>query len=75
MVMNRRTFSAAFIAAAAATIFAANGLASPALGQPPKAKNIVIVHGLFADGSCWDDVIPLLQSKGSPCCAIGTRRR
>jgi pimeloyl-ACP methyl ester carboxylesterase len=64
MVMNRRTFSAAFIAAAAATIFAANGVASPASAQPPKAKNIVLVHGLFADGSCWDDVIPLLQSKG-----------
>lgn len=27
-------------------------------------KNIVLVHGAFADGSSWSKVIPLLQSKG-----------
>jgi pimeloyl-ACP methyl ester carboxylesterase len=27
-------------------------------------KNIVLVHGAFADGSCWSKVIPLLQAKG-----------
>jgi pimeloyl-ACP methyl ester carboxylesterase len=27
-------------------------------------KNIVLVHGAFADGSSWAKVIPLLQSKG-----------
>jgi pimeloyl-ACP methyl ester carboxylesterase len=30
----------------------------------PVARNIVFVHGLFADGSCWSEVIPLLQSAG-----------
>jgi pimeloyl-ACP methyl ester carboxylesterase len=25
---------------------------------------VVLVHGLFADGSCWSDVIPRLQAKG-----------
>jgi pimeloyl-ACP methyl ester carboxylesterase len=29
----------------------------------PPAKNIVLVHGLFADGSCWSEVIPRLQAK------------
>jgi len=28
------------------------------------AKNIVLVHGAFADGSCWSKVIPLLEEKG-----------
>ena len=28
------------------------------------AKNIVLVHGAFADGSSWAKVIPLLQAKG-----------
>jgi pimeloyl-ACP methyl ester carboxylesterase len=28
------------------------------------ARNIVFVHGLFADGSCWSDVINLLQPRG-----------
>jgi pimeloyl-ACP methyl ester carboxylesterase len=27
-------------------------------------KNIVLVHGAFADGSSWAKVIPLLQAKG-----------
>jgi pimeloyl-ACP methyl ester carboxylesterase len=29
-----------------------------------KAKNVVLVHGLFADGSCWSDVIARLQKEG-----------
>ena len=30
----------------------------------PRARNVVLVHGLFADGSCWSEVIPRLQEKG-----------
>jgi hypothetical protein len=26
--------------------------------------NIVLVHGAWADGSCWSDVIRLLQADG-----------
>ena len=29
-----------------------------------KARNVVLVHGLFADGSCWSEVIARLQPKG-----------
>src|ERR1700684_4212952 len=39
--------------------------AAPLLGQKltpaPVVKNIVLVHGAFADGSSWSKVIPLLQ--------------
>jgi pimeloyl-ACP methyl ester carboxylesterase len=52
------------------TLFVALLLAS-ALGQsgaafaaPVGIKNIVIVHGAFADGSSWAKVVPLLQAKG-----------
>ena len=31
----------------------------------PKAKNVVRVHGLFADGSSWSEVIPRLQGIGT----------
>jgi pimeloyl-ACP methyl ester carboxylesterase len=31
---------------------------------PTKARNVVLVHGLFADGSSWSDVIPRLQAAG-----------
>ena len=27
-------------------------------------KNVVLVHGAWADGSSWSKVIPLLQAKG-----------
>ena len=30
----------------------------------PKARNVVLVHGAYADGSCWSDVIPHLQARG-----------
>jgi pimeloyl-ACP methyl ester carboxylesterase len=33
-------------------------------------KNIVLVHGAFADGSSWAKVIPLLQSKGYDVIAV-----
>jgi pimeloyl-ACP methyl ester carboxylesterase len=48
----------------------AAGAASPLLQRAaaaqtaPKARNIVLVHGLFADGSCWSEVIARLQPKG-----------
>ncbi|QEC40287.1 alpha/beta fold hydrolase [Pseudobacter ginsenosidimutans] len=33
-------------------------------------KNIVLVHGAFADGSSWAKVIPLLQAKGYNVMAV-----
>jgi len=30
----------------------------------PNVKNIVLVHGAWADGSSWSKVVPLLQAKG-----------
>ncbi len=30
----------------------------------PVVSNIVLVHGLFADGSCWSEIIARLQAKG-----------
>src|ERR1700735_1127799 len=33
-------------------------------GDCSKAQNVVLVHGLFADGSCWTEVVARLQPKG-----------
>lgn len=33
-------------------------------------KNIVLVHGLFADGSSWERIIPLLHEKGYNVVAV-----
>jgi len=35
-----------------------------AVGRPQNAHNVVLVHGLFADGSSWSEVIPRLQGRG-----------
>jgi pimeloyl-ACP methyl ester carboxylesterase len=36
----------------------------------PEIRNVVLVHGLFADGSCWSDVIARLQPKGMQVTAV-----
>jgi len=59
-MITRRTFSGAIAAGAATGL--APGLARPA--EIPRARNVVLVHGLFADGSCWSEVIPRLQAVG-----------
>src|ERR1700726_151742 len=59
--INRRTFVNMVAAGAASTLF--QGYAAAA--QPaPKARNVVLVHGLFTDGSSWSEVIPRLQAAG-----------
>jgi pimeloyl-ACP methyl ester carboxylesterase len=62
MTINRRTFSVALVAGAAAALASTRGAAAANL--PPKARNVVLVHGLFADGSSWSEVIPKLQAAG-----------
>src|ERR1700733_12864154 len=62
MTMNRRTLSTLLAASTAASLVSTRGMAAPPV--PPKARNIVLVHGLFADGSCWTEVIARLQAAG-----------
>src|ERR1700758_1598905 len=65
-MMNRRTLIGAFAAGAALPLL--NQVAS---SQPsPKTKNVVFVHGLFADGSSWSKIIPRLQEKGINCTSV-----
>jgi pimeloyl-ACP methyl ester carboxylesterase len=65
-MLNRRLFNAmvggAALSSMAATLVKAQGA--------PSAKNVVLVHGLYADGSCWLDVIPHLQAAGMNVTAV-----
>jgi pimeloyl-ACP methyl ester carboxylesterase len=61
-MMNRRNISTVLLAGAAASLISTRSMAAGA--TPPKARNVVLVHGLFADGSCWTEVIARLQAKG-----------
>jgi pimeloyl-ACP methyl ester carboxylesterase len=59
--INRRSVMSMVAAGAAATLFQVN----PTVAQlVPKARNVVLVHGLFADGSSWSEVIARLQTAG-----------
>jgi len=59
--MNRRTFVGMVAGGAAGTFFQGSAAAAAPM---PKARNVVLVHGLFADGSSWSEVIARLQKAG-----------
>src|ERR1700689_1053207 len=65
-MVSRRTFNtllaAGVITSMTPEIIKAQGV--------PKAKNVVLVHGLYADGSSWLDVIAHLQTAGLNATAV-----
>src|SRR5450631_1587833 len=61
------------LAALTAGVFAATlggfaACAEPA--APVEARNVVLIHGAWADGSSWAEVIPLLQAAGLKVTAV-----
>src|SRR5436190_365720 len=67
-MIDRRAFSTAFIAGAAASLVASSrkAAAQAAVG----ARNVVLVHGAYADGSCWSEIIARLQQLGLSTTAV-----
>jgi pimeloyl-ACP methyl ester carboxylesterase len=57
--MNRRTFVSMLAAGAASTLVQGT---HAAVQTARPARNVVLVHGLFADGSSWSEVIARLQA-------------
>ena len=67
-MIDRRTFSTALIAGVATWLL---GRSSKAQAQPAvSARHVVLVHGAYADGSCWSDVIGRLQRVGLKATAV-----
>jgi len=64
--VNRRTLIGVAAASAALPLLNQVATAQPSL----KTKNVVFVHGLFADGSSWSKVIARLQRKGVNCTSV-----
>jgi pimeloyl-ACP methyl ester carboxylesterase len=58
----------ALAAAAFAGILGSTAYAQTA--APAAAKNVVLIHGAWADGSSWAEVIPLLQAAGLNVTAV-----
>jgi pimeloyl-ACP methyl ester carboxylesterase len=65
--MDRRTFVGVLATAGAASPIVRRAAAAQ---TPPKVRNVVLVHGLFADGSCWSEVIVRLQAAGISVTAV-----
>ena len=65
-MMNRRSFCAAAIGAASVSLMAGTAMAQSGVS----ARNVVLVHGAYADGSSWRKVIPLLQAAGLRVAAV-----
>lgn len=72
MFASRRTLGKAGLAGVV-TLALAGPLGPPARADSPalqtpvadvRARNVVLVHGLYADGSSWIDVVPRLQNAG-----------
>src|SRR5216683_4124484 len=67
-MIDRRTISTALIAGVATSLL---GGSSKAQVRPAvSARNVVLVHGAYADGSCWSEVIRRLQLFGLNATAV-----
>jgi pimeloyl-ACP methyl ester carboxylesterase len=67
-MIDRRALSTMLVAGVAATLL---GRSSRAQSQPAgSARNVVLVHGAYADGSCWSEVIGRLQRAGLKATAV-----
>jgi pimeloyl-ACP methyl ester carboxylesterase len=65
-MINRRTFSVSLAASAAASLVTASATAQVG----PRVRNVVLVHGAYADGSSWAEVIGRLQAAGLRATAV-----
>jgi pimeloyl-ACP methyl ester carboxylesterase len=64
VMLGRRDFGGGLAASGVAVLAASAVGAAPSRAAPPRAHNVVLVHGAYADGSCWSEVIPHLQKAG-----------
>jgi len=68
--IGAKRFPAAWNLLAALTVALVAAAWSAGAAPAPAVKNIVLVHGAFADGSSWARLIPILQAKGYSVTAV-----
>jgi pimeloyl-ACP methyl ester carboxylesterase len=74
--MNQRSYPAVMSLglgmglAALLSTGAAVAAAPSTMATAPVVRNVVLVHGAYADGSCWNDVIARLQQAGMHVTAV-----
>ena len=70
MTLSKRYRTVRIAIAALCTAGALTAGAAAQATMSAGVKNVVLVHGAFADGSSWSKVIPLLQAKGLHVVAV-----
>src|SRR5258706_1041645 len=69
--MIRASFGlSALIFVGVLTIAVTSQPSAAADNSAPRARNVVLVHGAWADGSSWAKVIPLLEKAGLNTVAV-----
>jgi len=68
-MLTKRSFMKSAIAGVAALLLTHAAFAEDT-AKPAPAKNVVLVHGAYADGSCWSEVIERLQKAGLHVTAV-----
>jgi pimeloyl-ACP methyl ester carboxylesterase len=63
-MISRRTFIALTAGAATASLTGLSSVLASAGTRARAARNVVLVHGAYADGSSWSEVIERLQAAG-----------
>jgi pimeloyl-ACP methyl ester carboxylesterase len=71
-MIDRRTLCTTLAAGAAVTLLGTSEQNRAKAQTPavPRVRNVVLVHGAYADGSCWTDVIARLQTAGLHATAV-----
>lgn len=69
--LHGATFAGVMIAASAVLTGCGS---SDAANAPPTPTTVVLVHGAWADGSCWAKVTPLLQQRGLKVVSVQLQR-
>lgn len=72
-MMSRRNFAISIAALSVSASLANAAAARPSASLRQRTltcRNVVLVHGLFADGSSWGKVIPILQRAGLNVTAV-----
>src|SRR2546430_1894003 len=67
-MIDRRTLSSMLMAGVATLLFQRAGKVQAQPAAP--VRNVVLVHGAYADGSCWSEVIGPLQVAGLNVTAV-----
>src|ERR1700732_4103621 len=67
-MMKLRTLAAQAVGILTTTLGGFDTHAQP--GTPVEARNVVLIHGAWADGSSWAEVIPRLQAAGLKVTAV-----